>query len=105
MTVGEQGTASSSMIDTATFDPETRLSWRNGQLVYQNVRLEDLLQDLNRYLPKRMTLSDDRLADLRVSAVFRLGDQQAMLEALSHSLPIRWKSLSDSLIIISPNPA
>jgi len=85
------------------FDVQTALSWRQGQLVYQNTRLEDLLQDLNRYLPKTMVVNDATLAETRVSAVLSLTDQAAMLDALATSLPMKWSSVSDNLVIVTKN--
>lgn len=98
---GEQSTVSANVTDFQTYDAETALAWQRGQLIYQDVRLDELLADLNRYLPKTMTLNDQALMDDRVSAVLYLDDQDAMLEALGKTLPIRWKTVSDSLIIIT----
>ena len=99
--VGEQGTVSATVTDVETFDPEQALAWQRGQLIYNDVRLGELLADLSRYLPKTMTVNDANLEDARVTASLYLDDQQAMLEALARVLPIRWKSVSDSLIIIT----
>ena len=84
-----------------TYDAASRLSWQLGQLRYDDVRLAELISDLNRYLPKAMSINDAQLADTRVSAVLYLEDQNAMLEALGKALPIRWKSVSDNLVIIT----
>jgi transmembrane sensor len=81
---------------------ESALAWRDRRLVYDDVSLAELVEDMNRYLPRRMTVSDPELARLRVSGVFRITDQEAMLEALSRALPLRWVELSDSLVILHP---
>ncbi len=88
-----------------TLESQDSLAWREGQLVYENVPLAELLRDLDRYLPKRMVLNDDKLAALRVSAVLNLTDQDTMLEALQATLPLKWKSVSDTLIIVSEDPS
>ncbi|XOV81764.1 MAG: FecR domain-containing protein [bacterium] len=98
---GDEGTVSATATDYQQVDPEILLAWQRGQLVYNDVRLDELLHDLNRYLPKTMAINDQYLESLRVSAVLNLDDQEAMLEALSKTLPIRWKSLSDTLIIVT----
>ncbi len=102
LTAGEQGTVTPGRSDIDAFAVDTELGWQRGQLIYDDVPLEDLLIDLNRYLPKAMTVNDPALSRTRVSAVLTLDDQDAMLEALRLSLPIRWNTVSDSLIIISP---
>lgn len=98
---GDEGTVSNALMDFKQIDPDVSLSWQRGQLIYDNVRLVDLLTDLSRYLPKTMAINDFHLENLRVSAVLNLDDQEAMLEALGKALPIRWKSISDSLIIVT----
>jgi transmembrane sensor len=98
---GDEGTVSNDLMDYKQVDLDVSLSWQRGQLIYDNVRLADLLTDLSRYLPKNMAINDLQLESLRVSAVLNLDDQEAMLEALGKTLPIRWKNVSDTLIIIT----
>jgi transmembrane sensor len=85
---------------TRRVDGDAVTSWRDGALVYDGVPLGDLIDDLNRYLPRRMRIADPELATRRVSAVLRLGDQEQMLEALSRTLPMRWTIVSDTLILL-----
>lgn len=101
LSADQQATASDEGARAAAFDPSMKLTWRQGQLVYDNERLEDLLSDLNRYLPNTMVVNDAELADVRVSAVLHLTDQPAMLDALARTLPIRWKSVADNLVIVA----
>lgn len=78
------------------------LEWRNGRLIYDDVPLIRLVDDLNRYLPTRMTIADPELAATRVSAVLTITDQTTMLKALSRALPMKWMQVSDQLVIIHP---
>ena len=80
--------------------PADIASWRTGRLVYDGVTLQALVQDLNRYLPKPMSLADTHLADMPVSAVLTLQEQDAMLDALARSLDLRWTTVSDNLILL-----
>lgn len=82
--------------------PSQHLAWREGRLVYDQVTLEELIADLNRYLPKRMALVAPELGHKRLSAVLLLGQQEAMLESLAATLPLRWVEVSDNLILIHP---
>lgn len=43
--------------------------WRDGRVVHPDVPLGELLTDLDRYLPGNVSLADDSLADIRVTAV------------------------------------
>lgn len=101
---GEQLVVGQHAVATAKM-PLDSLAWRSGQLVYDNVTLAELLDDLGRYLPQQMVLSDDNLEHVTVSAVLQVADQEAMLEALSIVLPLRWKQVSDNLVIITPDAA
>jgi transmembrane sensor len=56
--------------------------WTEGTLVFKQRRLGDLIAEVNRYSTVQIRLADRSLADLRVSGVFRVGDQTALLEAL-----------------------
>ncbi|MEM7079824.1 MAG: FecR domain-containing protein [Pseudomonadota bacterium] len=102
LVVGDLATVYDSSVIDASFDPEQELSWRAGQLIYRNTRLEDLLADLSRYVPANMNLNaTSALADRRVSAVLFVDDQEAMLEALAHIAPIKWKQISPQSIIVT----
>ena len=98
---GQRNTVSDQLSDVAQFDIDQALAWQHGQLIYRNVTLDELLSDLNRYLPANMTVNDEALLQTRVTTVLHLQDQEAMLDALAQGLPIRWKAVSDDLIIIA----
>jgi transmembrane sensor len=78
------------------------LSWRQGRLVYDDLPLAEVIDDLNRYMSLRMTISDPELARTRISAVLSITDQSVMLQALSEALPMKWVRVSDQLVIIHP---
>ncbi len=75
--------------------------WRDGKVVYRDVPLGELLADLDRYLPGKVSLADDDLADIRVTAVLEVGDRPAMLDALASSLNLEWSEVSKGLVLIS----
>ncbi|MEE4301322.1 MAG: FecR domain-containing protein, partial [Pseudomonadales bacterium] len=79
------------------------LAWREGRLVYDDVPLEELVAELNRYLPRRMTISDAGLAATRVSAVLVLSDQESMLRALAQVLPLDWVPINDQVLVLHPS--
>src|SRR5690606_28619568 len=63
-------------------DADAARGWVNGELVFHDRRLRDLLDDFHRYSPTRFVLADPGLGDLRVSGVFRADDSQALLDTL-----------------------
>ncbi len=86
----------------ADVDPDVIATWRLGQLEYRNATLAEIVADLNRYLPVQIKINDNALRKSRITLRLRLADQEAMLEALSEVHPLRWKSLSDNVILIQP---
>ena len=76
-------------------------AWQRGQLIYKEVTLAELIQDLNRYLPVTLSINDDALAQRKLTAVLQMDDHDAMLDALSQVLPVKWKAVSDNLVILT----
>jgi len=89
-------------LDVAAADePESASSWTSGTLVFKQRRLGDLLAEVNRYSTVQIRLADPALAELRVSGVFHVGDQAALLEALRVGWSISSTQTSDSDIELS----
>ena len=99
-TPSQRGVVSEQGIALDHVSTEQIASWRSGRLMYDSVPLGDLISDLNRYLPKPMSLADEHLTDVPVSAVLQLQPQDDMLDALSESLGLRWTEVSDNLILL-----
>lgn len=81
-------------------DAPAATAWRHGTLVYDGVRIDSLIRDLNRYMPIRMSVVDDDLAAVEVSAILKLEDQEVMLNALAATFDLRWKRVTEKLILI-----
>lgn len=69
-----------------TVHADTLLAWQRGQLLINDLPLEQALHQLQAYLPKTLRVSDPALAQRRVSAVFQL----AALDQLPTLLPQVW---------------
>lgn len=85
--------------DAGAIDDAAR--WTEGTLVFKQRRLGDLIAEVNRYSTTQIRLADSSLADLRVSGVFRVGDQASLLEALRAGWSISTKRTSDHEIELS----
>jgi transmembrane sensor len=57
-------------------------SWLQGQLIFDDEALGDVVAELNRYSPRKMVFADQRLAQRRISGVYTPGDVQAFSLAL-----------------------
>ncbi|MFC5342947.1 FecR domain-containing protein (plasmid) [Brevundimonas staleyi] len=67
-----------SAVTRAELDRET--SWRKGQVIFRDDRLAVAVAEMNRYSTQPLRIEDPRVADLKISGVFRT-DQQANYEA------------------------
>lgn len=63
-------------------------AWREGRLVFDNVRLADLSADVNRYYGPGVTLGSAAVGDLRVTAAFKTSEIPAFMSALDATLPV-----------------
>ena len=70
----------------ADLDRET--SWHRGQIVFDDTRLADAIEELNRYSQTRIALADPTLADLRLSGAFPTGRPEVFVEAVTAYFPV-----------------
>jgi len=63
-------------------------AWTRGMLVVDNVRLEDLVRELDRYRPGHLGV-DPAVADLRITGSFPLHNTDLALSALLPTLPVQ----------------
>jgi transmembrane sensor len=66
-----------------------QFAWHEGKLVFDDTPLGEVLKQVNRYRRDPIALNDEGLAAMRISGTFKLNDHNALLWALSHSLPLR----------------
>lgn len=58
------------------------LSWKKGQLVFHEQRLDEVIAEVNRYLNHSIKLMDNTIAAKRIDAVFQVGDEQTFISML-----------------------
>ena len=73
--------------------------WRQGRLIYRDQPLSQIVGDLNRLFPRPMKLADAKAADMRLSGVLIVDEQDAMVGRLSHLLPVRTTTTNDAIVI------
>lgn len=76
-------------------------AWLDGVLYADDMRLADFLQELARYRPGLLRC-DPAVADLRISGGFQVDDTDAVLLAVSRSLPVRVVSRSRYWVSVVP---
>jgi len=85
---------------TQPLDVAAARGWPQGQLVFHQRRLDELLVEANRYSPVKLRLGDASLASLKVSGSIHAGDTDTLLKALEQGWQLQaTKGVPDELIL------
>ncbi|MCI4592164.1 DUF4880 domain-containing protein [Sphingobium sp. BYY-5] len=80
-------------------DAETTQAWESGRAAFHEDRLDAVAAEANRYSMTRLVIADPRTADLRVSGMYRMGDNVALGQALSQLLSIPVRQVDDRVLL------
>ena len=83
-------------------DVKRAVSWRHGQVVFENESLADAVAEINRYSRHRIVLGDTRLASLKISGAFNTGDTDTFVDAVTAYFPIERAADSSEAIVLKP---
>jgi transmembrane sensor len=72
-------------------------AWHAGRISFEGMALREALREFNRYGTTPIVLSEESLATLRVSGVFRIGETQALLRALNTAFDIEAHERPDAI--------
>lgn len=75
--------------------------WQAQRIVFSDVALADALQDYNRYIKIPIVLADPTLKTRRINGVFRIGDQDAFLNALEQGLRVKATKMPSQIVLHS----
>ena len=78
-------------------------AWTRGMLVLDNVRLADMVSELNRYQRGHLGV-DPEVADLRITGSFPLNNIELALNALIPTLPVQIQQRTPWWVTVSPKP-
>jgi transmembrane sensor len=81
------------------FDVERATSWRRGVLIFDRLPLAKVVEQLNRYRPGRVVLTDAALGEREVSGVFRLDMLDTALGTLTQELQVQRLDLAGFSLI------
>lgn len=85
--------------------PASRVAtWRNGQLVADNARLGDMVAELQRYIPGKIWLRNEKLAELRITGVYDIRNPQAALRAMAQPHGVRLDQWTPWLTVLDRQP-
>ena len=100
LNAGERTRFTAARIDNSTHAGREPL-WGAGALEADNMRLEHFIAELARYRPGLLRCARE-VADLRISGVYPLADSDAVLDALTQSLPVSINRRSRYWVTVSP---
>jgi len=80
-----------------------RLSWTTGMLEFRGEPLERVIAEVGRYTPLRIEIHDPQLRALPVGGRFRVGDTQALFDALENGFGATVVREGDVVIITLDN--
>lgn len=78
-------------------------AWTRGMLVLDNVRLADMVRELNRYRRGHLGV-DPEVADLRITGSFPLNNTELALNALLPTLPVQIQQRTPWWVTVSAKP-
>jgi transmembrane sensor len=78
-------------------------AWRRDRLIFHETPLGEVIADLERYRGGRIVMTDARLRDIPVTAVFDARQADAALDTIASSLAIRLRRVTGLLVVLSPN--
>lgn len=64
-------------------------AWRYGQMILDEARLGEAVEDMNRYGGRRIVLAEPGMADLRISGVFHTKRPDAFVEGVTAALAVK----------------
>ena len=79
-----------------------QLAWHQGMLTFAGDPLSKVVDDVSRYTEISITIDDPALLNLPVGGLFRIGDVEALFDAVQQSLGVRVVWLDDTHVIIKP---
>jgi len=79
-------------------DIQASLSWRQGNLVFTGQYLEEAIQEISRYTSVEFHFADEEIKRVRIAGLFKAGDVNGLLSALSETFNISSKKTAKEKI-------
>ena len=85
-------------------DTERQLLWRSGFVEFDDEPLGRVVNEMNRYFTRPVTLANDNVASLRVSGVFQTNSPSKFVDLIQSTLPIEAKASASGEMELSLAP-
>ncbi|WP_253950571.1 FecR family protein [Pseudomonas lijiangensis] len=103
LTAGQQldFNRSNGQIKLITLPANRIATWRNGQLIADNARMAEVVDELRRYLPGTLWIKDLQLADKRITGVYDTSNPEAALRAMAQPHGAKVEGWGPWVLVIS----
>jgi len=81
-------------------DVQKTLAWRQGQLVFVQATLADVVAQINRYRPGRLLITDEQLKNRPITAVFSVNRLDDAVKALEQTFGVRARRFADYWVLL-----
>jgi transmembrane sensor len=78
-------------------------AWTNGQLMFDNEPLSQVVAQVNRYTATAIEIRDPSVGAMRISGVFNTGDVAGVVDIVTHYLPVRAVNGRSGVILLEGN--
>jgi ferric-dicitrate binding protein FerR (iron transport regulator) len=85
-------------------DIEKVTSWRDGRVFFEDLALTQAAAEMNKHSVVQIIVGDPALQELRVNGMFRVGEQQAFVNALEAYFPIEAERRGETHIVLRRRP-
>ena len=75
------------------------LAWQKGQAILENEKLSDAVVEMNRYSAVKLAIDDKTAAELRVSGVYKVGDNLGFARSIARLLPLRVEQADGKVLL------
>ncbi len=73
------------------------LAWQTGQAVFDNETVTAAVREMNRYSVVKLEILDPAVAHMRISGVYRVGDNAAFARSVAALLPVTLEFTNDQV--------
>lgn len=80
---------------------DRKLSWKKGMLIFSGERLQEVVDEVSRYTSLKIVILDPGLQDLRIGGYFRVGETDAMFEALETRFDVHVERVGGNVVQLS----
>lgn len=84
----------------SSVNPERLLAWREGRIVFEDMRLGDVVDELARYYGGRILVSSDRINRLVVTGSYRLDNIDGAIRTLADAAGVKMTRFPGGFIIL-----